>query len=66
METDNQTKELFKDYNDVVTIEEIMKMLHIGRSSVYELLQNGKLYSVKIGKKYIVTKQSVINFIQIK
>ena len=66
METDNQTKELFKDYNDVVTIEEIMKMLHIGRSSVYELLKNGKLYSVKIGKKYIVPKQSVINFIQIK
>ena len=66
METANRTNEIFKEYNDVVTIEEIMRMLNIGRSTVYQLLKNGKLYSVKIGKKYIVPKQTVIDFIQVK
>ncbi len=43
-----------------------MEMLHIGRTTVYELLKSGTLYSVKIGKKYIVPKQSVVNFITAK
>ena len=58
--------ELFKEYKDVVTVEDIMAMLHIGRTTVYELLKSGTLYSVKIGKKYIVPKQSVVNFITAK
>ena len=58
--------ELFKEYNDVVTIEDIMKMLHIGRTTVYEMLKNGMIYSVRIGKKYIVPKQSIVNLISVK
>lgn len=62
----NNSTELFRDFNDVVTIEDIMKMLHLGRTTVYELLKSGVIYSVKIGKKYIVPKQSIINFISVK
>lgn len=64
--SNNNSNELFRDFNDVVTIEDIMKMLHLGRTTVYELLKNGVIYSVKIGKKYIVPKQSIINFISVK
>ena len=62
----NNSTELFRDFNDVVTIEDIMKMLHLGRTTVYELLKSGVIYSVKIGKKYIVPKQSIINFLSVK
>ncbi len=62
----NYSNDLFREYNDVVTIEDIMKMLHLGRTTVYELLKSGVIYSVKIGKKYIVPKQSIINFITVK
>ena len=58
--------ELFKEYNDVVTIEDIMKMLHLGRTTVYEMLKNGTIYSVKIGKKYIVPKKSIIKLISVE
>ena len=42
---------------------DIMKMLHIGRSAVYSLLQNGVIRTVKVGRKYIIPKQSVTDFI---
>lgn len=59
----NDEKEIFSDYPDVVRIEEIQSMLNIGRNSVYELLKQGLIKSIKIGKKYIIPKQSVINFV---
>lgn len=58
--------ELFKEYNDVVTIEDIMKMLHLGRTTVYEMLKDGTIRSVRIGKKYIVPKQSIIKLISVE
>ena len=58
--------ELFKEYNDVGTIEDIMKMLHLGRTTVYEMLKDGTIRSVRIGKKYIVPKQSIIKLISVE
>ena len=60
----NDEKEMFSDYPDVVRIEEIQSMLKIGRNSVYELLKQGLIKSIKIGKKYIIPKQSVISFVK--
>ena len=54
---------LFSEYP---SISDIMKMLGVGRSAVYTLLQNGTLRSVKVGRKYIIPKQSVIDFITLK
>lgn len=57
--------EIFKDYPDVVTPEDIQNMLHIGRNRVYELLKTNTIKSIKVGKKYIIPKKSVINFLQL-
>ncbi len=62
----NYANELFREYNDVVTIEDIMKMLHLGRTTVYEMLKDGTIRSVRIGKKYIVPKQSIIKLISVE
>ena len=57
--------EIFKDYPDVVTPEDVQNMLHIGRNRVYELLKTNSIKSIKVGKKYIIPKKSVINFLQL-
>lgn len=57
--------EIFKDYPDVVTPEDVQNMLHIGRNRVYELLKTNTIKSIKVGKKYIIPKKSVINFLQL-
>lgn len=54
---------MFTNYPDVVSVEDIQKMLHIGRNSVYKLLKNQKIKSIPVGKKYIIPKASVINFV---
>lgn len=54
----------FDNYPDIVTPEDIQKMLRIGRNSVYDLLKQGKIKSLRAGKKYLIPKTSVINFLQ--
>ena len=47
----NQETVMFAEYGDIVSVDDIMKMLHIGRSAVYSLLQNGVIRTVKVGRK---------------
>ena len=54
---------MFKNYPDVVTVEQLAQMLNIGKSSAYALLQSNRIHHVKVGKKYIIPKQSVIGFL---
>ena len=55
--------DLFNTYPDVVSIDEIQQMLRIGKNAVYELLKTQKLKSIKVGKRYIVPKKYVIDFL---
>ncbi len=61
----NSQLTLFSEYDDIVTIDDVMQMLHIGRSNVYKLLREKKLKSVRIGVKYIIPKKSVIELVTI-
>lgn len=55
--------ELFKDYPDVVSVEQVTKMLHVSLSFAYRLLRSGELPAKKVGSKYIIAKKSVIAFV---
>lgn len=55
--------ELFKEYPDVITIIDLQAMLHIGRNTAYKMLQDNSIVSIRIGKKYIIPKTSVVNFV---
>ena len=58
-----QIKDMFSEYGDIVTVEEVMKMLQIGRVTVYNLLKTDKIHTLRIGKKYVIPKKSVIDFL---
>lgn len=51
-----QNSRYLKDYPDVLTPEEVMTILGIGKNSIYKLLRTGALKSIKIGKKYRIPK----------
>lgn len=57
---------IFEKYPDVITIQQLMQMLHIGKNKAYELIHNGTIQTVKIGKKYIIPKVAVIQFLSNK
>ena len=54
---------LFSEYKDVLKVDDVMKMLGIGKNTVYDLLRNKKIKSIQLGKKYIIPKKCVIEFI---
>lgn len=57
-------KEIFAEYPDVVTPDDLQTMLKIGRSSAYDLLKNKLIKSIRGGKKYIIPKENVIDFLK--
>jgi len=54
---------MFNNYPDIITVEQLTKMLNIGKSSAYSLLQTNKIRHVKVGRKYIIPKKEVIEFL---
>ena len=45
------------------TVEQVAKMLNIGRNKVYELLRTGQLRSLKIGKLRRITDEQLAEFV---
>ena len=40
---ENNNKDIFKNYPDVVTVEDLQNMLHIGRNTAYGILKDGAI-----------------------
>lgn len=55
---------MFNDYSDVVTPNEMCKMLLIGKSTGYELLRKNIIPHIRIGAKYVIPKQAIVSFIE--
>ena len=53
-----------ENYPDVLTPEEAMKVLVVGRNKIYQLLQTGALKSLKLGKLYRIPKKYLLDFIE--
>lgn len=50
--------------NEILTREEVMELLKIGRSTFYDLIQSGKLKAFKEGNRYKVPASAVQNYIR--
>lgn len=64
MLTDEMNISMFSEYDDIVSIEDVMGMLHIGKFAVYSLLKSKTIRCVRVGRKYIIPQKSVIKFIE--
>ncbi len=42
---------------------ELMRVLGLGRNTVYALLRSGRLRSIKIGSRYLVTQEALHEFL---
>lgn len=65
---ENNKIELFLDYPDVVSLEDMRIMLgsknkKLGRTTAYKLLQEKKIFSKKVAREYKIPKQSIINYL---
>jgi excisionase family DNA binding protein len=54
---------MFDKYKDVLSVNEVCEALHIGKNTIYEYLKTGVIKSIKVGKKYLIPKCFLIDFI---
>jgi len=54
---------MFECYGDVVTVNELAKMLKIGRNTAYELVRAGNVPSIKIGRQIRIPKTGIISYL---
>lgn len=48
----------------VLTVKELAKVLRIGINAAYTLVQNGTIFSVKVGRQYRIPRHAVDEFLQ--
>ena len=49
--------------DDVITVQEMMDILAIGKNTAYKLLKDGEIKSFRIGKTYKVLTKSLKDYI---
>ena len=54
--------QMLTEYNDVLTPEDLQKILHTGRNTVYNYLAKGIIRSIKVGGKYRIPKLYLLEF----
>lgn len=55
---------IFADYPDVVNVEQMCSMLGgIGKKTAYDLLRNGDIRSIKLGKSFKIPKVCIIEYL---
>lgn len=54
---------MFQNYPDVITTEQVAEMIGVCKSTIYNLLKTQRLRHVRVGRKYVIPKQAVIDFV---
>lgn len=56
-------EKMFREYPDVLTPQQVQEMLGVGQRLTYQLLREGKIQNVRMGKLYRVPKAAVIDYL---
>ena len=57
--TNDTYRVMFKDYPDVVTVEQMSKMLGISMKTAYILLRENKILHFRVGRTYKIPKSVI-------
>jgi len=56
---------VFKEYPDVLDVKQVSALLGISTKTVYRLLREGSLASLKIGREFRVPKVNVMKYVKV-
>lgn len=54
---------MFNNYPDLLTVKTLSELLGTCETTVYQLLRDKSIYSIRIGKTYKIPKSCVIEYI---
>lgn len=55
---------MLNEYSDVLSVQELAKILHISKHSAYKLVSEDIIHSHRIGKIYRIPKCCVIDYLR--
>ena len=50
---------MLNEHLEIITVEELMDLLYIGKNTAYELLATGQIEAFRIGRVWKIPRQSV-------
>ena len=54
---------MFEKYSDIMSVDQMAEALGIGLNSAYALVNSREIYSKRIGRRILIPKASVIDFV---
>lgn len=54
---------MFELYDDIMTVEDVMNALKLGKNSVYELLSSGRLTGFKEGRIWKIPREQLSEYV---
>ena len=55
--------DMLEKYDDILTPKDLQKILHSSRNTIYKLLSNGTIQSVRLGDKILIPKVYILNYL---
>ena len=55
---------MLEEYKDVINVKDLCEILNIGKKTAYKLLKNNDIPNRRLGKKYIIPKFGVIEYLK--
>lgn len=55
---------MLDQYGDIITVEQLCKILNTGRNRVYELLQTNQIRAFRLGRNWKIPKLSVEHYLK--
>jgi excisionase family DNA binding protein len=65
MEAGEVYKSVFREYPDVLNVKQVSAILGVSTKTVYRLVNQGSLDSLKIGRTFRVPKVNVMRYVRI-
>ena len=58
-------RSVFKEYPDVLDVKQVSKLLGVSTKTVYRLLRDGTIDSLKIGREFRIPKVNVMRYVRV-
>ena len=58
-------KSVFKEYPDILDVKQVSKLLGVSTKTVYKLLRENTIDSLKIGREFKVPKVNVMKYVKV-
>jgi excisionase family DNA binding protein len=58
-------KTVFREYPDILDVEQMSKLLSVSKKTAYRLLRQGSVDCLKVGREYKIPKVNIIRYLRI-